>query len=134
MTIPMPHCSHTRRTEHGFTLLEVLVATAILAIALAAVLRASGASTSHAGELRTRVLADGVAQSRLALHAALNEFPSIGVQEGEDTQAGQRLLWREEVSETPNPAFRRMEISITAPDDPQHVLRKITGFLTSHPR
>ncbi len=130
----MRQSPHVNRTGQGFTLLEVLVAMAILAIALAAVLRASGASTLHAEALRSRVLADWVAQNRLALHAARGEFPAVGMQDGEETQAGQRLLWHEEVSETPNPAFRRMEVTVTAPDDPQHVLRKLTGFLTAHPR
>ncbi len=120
--------------EHGFTLLEALVAMAILAIALAAALRASAGSTSHVHDLRTRLLADWVAQNRLALHAARNDFPASGQQEGDETQAGQRLHWHEEVSDTPNPAFRRMEITVTAPDDPKHALRTLTGFLTAHPR
>lgn len=120
--------------QRGFTLLEVLVALAILAIALAAVLRASGASTNHATDLRLRLLADWVAQNRLALHAAHNDFPPGGIQEGEDTEAGQLFRWREEISDTPNPAFRRIVITVTSPDDARHVLRKLTGFMNSHPR
>ncbi len=118
----------------GFTLLETLVALAILAVALAAALRAAGASTSHVDDLRTRLLADWVAQNRWAVHAARGDYPSVGSQDGEDTQAGVRLLWHEEVSSTPNPAFRRLEITVLAPDDPKHVLRKLTGFLTLYRR
>lgn len=125
----------TRSTpQHGFTLLESLVALAILAIALAAALRAAGASTAHADDMRTRLLADWVAQNRYALHVANGDYPSVGMQDGEDTQAGVRLLWHEEVSSTPNPAFRRMEISVAAPDDPKHVLRKLVCFLTLYRR
>ena len=120
--------------QRGFTLLEVLVALAILAIALAAVLRATGASTNHAGDLRARVLADWVAQNRLALHAARNDFPAPGTLDGEEIEAGQHLLWHEEIRETPNPAFRRIEITVAAPDDPKYELRHLIGFLNSHPR
>ena len=119
---------------HGFTLLETLVALAILAIAMAAILRAAGAEIRHTEELRLRLLADWTAQNRLALHAARGDWTGIGSQDGEDTQAGIRLLWHEEVSSTPNPAFRRMEVSVFTADDPNHALRKLSGFLVAQRR
>lgn len=122
------------RTHKGFTLLETLVALAILAIALAAVMRATGASTSHADAMRMRVLADWVAQNRLAQHAARGEFLPPGNQSGEETQAGIRLLWKEEVGVTPNPAFRRIEVSVYSPDDPEFALRRLSGFLVQQRR
>ena len=115
--------------SQGFTLLESLVALAILAIALAAVMRATGAGTNNADAMRMRVMADWVAQNRLAQHAALCDFPPPGIQNGEETQAGVRLLWKEEVSVTPNPSFRRIEVSVTTPEDKEYSLRRLIGFL-----
>lgn len=126
--------ARTRPPQRGFTLLETLVALAILAIAMAAILRAAGAETRHTEELRLRVLADWVAQNRLASHAARGDWISIGTQNGEETQAGIRLLWREDISSTPNPAFRRIEVSVFMPDDAQHALRKLTGYLVQQRR
>jgi general secretion pathway protein I len=120
--------------QRGFTLLETLVALAVLAIALAAILRVAGAETRHTEELRLRLLADWVAQNRLALHTARGDWLSLGFQNGEETQAGIRLLWQEEISATPNPAFRRIEVGVYTPDDPQHALRKLTGFLVEYRR
>lgn len=131
---PPPCEDSPRPRQHGFTLLETLVALAILAIALAAILRTAGAETRHTEELRLRLLADWVAQNRLALHAARGDWINIGTQNGEDTQAGIRLLWREEISTTPNPAFRRIEVGVFSPDDEQHALRKLTGFLVEQRR
>lgn len=118
----------------GFTLLETLVALAILAIAMAAVARASGGNTQHVEAMRTRLLADWVAQNRLALHTARGDWLPVGVQSGEETQADMRLIWREEINGTPNPAFRRIDISISSPDEPQFSLRKLSGFLVADAR
>lgn len=118
----------------GFTLLETLVALAILAIALAAVMRATAAGTNHAEAMRMRVLADWVAQNRLAQHAARGDFLPPGIQNGEETQAGMRLMWKEEIGVTPNPSFRRIEVSVYLPDEPDYALRRLTGFLVQRRR
>ena len=129
-----PASRFRRSCQRGFTLLETLVALAILAISLAAVLRAAGAETRHVEELRSRTLASWVAQNRLALHAARGDWITVGIQNGEDTQAGIRLLWKEEIIATPNPAFRRIEVTVFEPEDEKHVLRKLVGFLVEQRR
>jgi len=129
----MTYIKYNQRLR-GFTLLETLVALAILAIALAAVMRATGAGINHAEAMRMRVLADWVAQNRLALHAARGDFLSPGIQNGEETQAGVRLMWKEDIGVTPNPAFHRIEVSVYSPDDPEYALRRLTGFLAQQRR
>lgn len=114
---------------NGFTLLETLVAMAILAISLAAVMRATGGGINHAEAMRLRVLADWVAENRLAQHAAACDFFSPGFQNGEESQAGVRLLWKEEIGVMPNPSFRRIEVSVYKPEEPEYALRRLVGFL-----
>src|SRR5256885_498304 len=55
-----------RRASRGFTLIEILVALAIIAVALAAGLRALSQSIDSAGALKQRTLALWVAQNRIA--------------------------------------------------------------------
>lgn len=120
--------------QSGFTLLEVLVALFILAITMAAVSRTSSSSIHHVDAMRTHVMADWIAQNRLALHQARNDWPAPGIQTGEEAQAGQTFPWQEEVIATPNPTMRRIIVSVYAPDDVKHSLRELTGYLVQYPR
>lgn len=120
--------------QSGFTLVEVLVALFILAITMAAVSRTASSSIHHAEALRTRITADWVAQNRLALHQARGDWLPTGIQSGEEEQAGQNYPWREEIIATPNPTMRRIVVRVSAPDDKQHTLRELSGYLVQYPR
>jgi len=122
------------RTQNGFTLLEVLIALFILAITMAAVSRTASSSVHHVDALRTRVIADWVAQNRLALHQARGDWLPPGIQTGEEAQAGQSYRWQEDVIATPNPTMRRIVVSVYAPEDKTHKLRELTGYLVQYPR
>jgi general secretion pathway protein I len=125
---------NTPYSERGFTLLESLVALAILAIALAAVLRATSASTTHVDALRQRLLSDWVAQNRIAFHTGRGDWLPVGTQQGEEVQAGVKFLWKETISTTPNPSFRRIEVGVSSNEDPDHALRHLSGYLAEFPR
>lgn len=126
--------THRRPPCGGFTLIEVLVALFILAITMAAVSRTASSSIHHVDALRTRVIADWVAQNRLALHQARNNYPPPGIQTGEEQQAGQTYPWREEVIATPNPTMRRIVVNVYAPDDAKQSLRELNGYLVLYSR
>jgi general secretion pathway protein I len=121
-------------SQKGFTLLEVLVALFILAITMAAVSRTASSSIQHVDAMRTRVIADWVAQNRLATHQARGDYPAPGIQTGEEAQAGQNYPWQEEIIATPHPTMRRIIVNVYAPDDAKHSLRELTGYLVQYPR
>lgn len=117
------------RQHGGFTLLEVLVALAILAVTLAAATRAANLMTDSASEVKQRTLATWVAQNQLAQHAALGDWPETGIKAGTAEQAGLRFNWEERVAGTPNAAFRRMEIRVFAGGHPDRYLAQLVGYL-----
>jgi general secretion pathway protein I len=121
------------RPGGGFTLVEVLGALAIVSIALLAALRAAGQGTNAVGELRMRLFAGWVAQNRLAEHRGRGEFLPVGIARGTQSQGGVDLAWREEVIATPNSAFRRLDIFVSAPADESRALAHLTGFVVRPP-
>jgi len=116
----------------GFTLIEVLVALAILAIALAAAARATSVATLGAEETRLRALATWVAQNRIAELQAINAFPSVGSASGLSSMGGAEFEWRQLTSETPNTAFRKITVTVTRPGVAQ-TLVTINAFLVRPP-
>lgn len=99
--------------RRGFSLLEVLVALTVIAIALVALVKLSGVSAQASGALAARIEARWVAQNHLALARARRAWPDQGSRAGEATMNRRRFSWQEVVSETPNPNFRKLEIEVT---------------------
>jgi len=120
-----------RDKSSGFTLVEVLVAMTIVAVSLFAALRVATQGTSHVDELRSRLFAGWVAADRLAEHRARGDWLAIGVLTGSQRQGNIELGWREQVSGTPNPAFRRIDVYVFAPAQPAHVLAHVAGFVVN---
>jgi general secretion pathway protein I len=120
-----------RRGGNGFTLVEVLVALAIVAVALAAGMRALAQSADGASTLKARTLALWVAQNRLANAQLANPAPSSGTFEGDAVEAGLRFRYRETVTATPNSAFRRIDIAVALPEQPDYALARLVGYLGS---
>ena len=82
--------SCVRRAAQGFTLVEILVALAVLAIALTATARSLGAAIDTTAALRDRTLARWVAEDRLAQLELSREWPDLDVKEGDADMAGAR--------------------------------------------
>ena len=122
----IPECSK------GFTLIEVLVALTILGIALAAASRAASVATDSAREARLRTIATWVAQNRIAELTAMRIFPSTGTTNGRAQMAGIDFEWQQLTSETPNTAFRKIELNILRPGDTQS-LTTMNAYLTRPP-
>jgi general secretion pathway protein I len=112
----------------GFTLLEILVALAVLAIALVATARGMGAAVDTTAALRDRTLARWVAEDRLAELELRKAWPALDVKEGDADMGGRAFRWREQTSATPVARMRRVEVSVLEPgaDTP---LARLTGFL-----
>ena len=119
--------------DSGFTLIEVLVALAIISIALLASLRVAGGTTNNVAELRARLLADWVAENVLAEQGARGTWLPLGMQRGTQRQASMEFTWQENITSTPNVRFRRVDIRVFVAQEETHALAHLVGFMVQPP-
>jgi general secretion pathway protein I len=101
-----------RRPECGFTLIEVLVALAIVAIALAAGVRSSAALTRNAERQSDLLLAQLCAENALVNIRLSRQMPPVGDNTSACQQGGSELGVTLSVRPTPNPNFLRVEARV----------------------
>ncbi len=121
---------HSGERVVGFTLIEILVAVAILAVALAATTRAASVATDGAVQTRQRLLATWAAENRLAELRARAVFPDPATSTFSTAEGGLALGVEETVSETPNSTLRRVDLAVTDANDPARVLARLTGYVS----
>ena len=109
--------------ETGFTLLEVLVALAVVAIALAALVTAATGQLRISERTRDKTVAGWVAANVLTDLKLHERFPEPGERSGVVTMANQRFSWRALVQTTVESDLRRIDLRVSlkiegAPDQP----------------
>lgn len=94
----------------GFSLLEMLVALSVFALAALALLHLTGEAARSAVRVEERTLGGVVAENR-AVEAVAAPRPPMGVSDGVDRLAGRDWAWRREVAATEDPALLRVAVT-----------------------
>ena len=101
-----------RRRIDGFTLLEVMVAVAILAISLTALLGLKNRDLANEGLSRELTSATLLGRQTL-MEAGLKGFPPLGEESGAYDEAGVGYRWRRVVTGTPFESVREIRVTVT---------------------
>ncbi|MFN7726866.1 MAG: type II secretion system minor pseudopilin GspI [Rubrivivax sp.] len=105
------------QARRGFTLVEVLVALAIVAVALAAGMRAASALTDNAQRLADVSAAQWCAENQLTNLRLARSLPGIGEASFDCEQLGRSYKGLLKTQGTPNPNFRRVDAVVSDAND-----------------
>ena len=105
--------ARSKRQPSGFTLIEVLVSLAIVAIALVAGLQATSALTRNALRQSDVLLGQMCAENELVRMRLSRQLPDVGDNSLPCEQGGRVLQVTTSVRPTPNPQFRRVDAQVS---------------------
>jgi general secretion pathway protein I len=114
--------------NRGFTLIEVMVALAIVAFSLATVAASLGQMIDTASAMRERTYASWIAQNKIAEMRLANVIPEVTATSGELDYADTEWAWRAVVSETGVENLFRVDVTVSYPGSPDGI-RTVSGFI-----
>jgi len=111
----------------GFSLIEMLVATAILSLTTVALLEGQAGSMRITSDLQNQAIASIVADSRMSIAQGSAGLPQPGRYSGSQEQFGTLYHWTENVRFLPNNDMLVIEVAVLGPEKTR-LLVKRTGF------
>ncbi len=123
-----------RQSELGLTLIEVLIALAILSIALTAVIKSTSQHIKNTIYLQNRMIATWVGTYVInSIRIGVIKIPNAPDQLSEENQTlGQNFTWEAMLDSTPNPRIKRISVDVYNPLD-QHKLAHLESYLYAPP-
>jgi general secretion pathway protein I len=123
----MADARHHTAGEAGFSLIELLVAVAVLSLAAVTMLEHQSQAIGVTSLVEQRALASIVAENRMALALGHTQPPPSGVQTGQESQMGAAFAWRQTVRPAPGGDLMIVDIRVTrAGEDAE--LAALTGY------
>ncbi len=114
----------------GFTLLEVMVALFVVAIALGGAIKVMGAAAQNSSRLSDRTFAQWVALNQIASLKITKEWPDFDEVKGESEMASRKWKWIQKTIKTEDENVKRVEVSVTLADDTNgNPFATVIGFL-----
>ena len=116
-------------TQTGFTLIEIMVALAIITITLGAIIENTTASNSNVQYLRDKTIAGWVAMNQISLVRAKRQWSAASTKKGSVEMAGREWSWVLKIQNTDDANVRRLDIAVYSDEDDRQSLATMTGFL-----
>lgn len=118
----------SRRQHKGFTLIEVVIALAVIAISLAAVINGVGKNVSNAAYLRDKTLAHWVALNKVAEIQLIETELEVSDKSGKSELAERNWEWSVNISNTEIETIKRLVVKVR-PEDEEGDLATVTAYV-----
>lgn len=129
--VTYPSNSSRRKTQRGFTLLEVLIALSIIAITLGALIKTSSDQTANVDYLKQKTIAHWVAMNELNKLLLEKQWPSVGKSKDSIEMARHEWFWQREVLKTASPDTRQVIFTVFSDADHNRSVGRLIGYVTN---
>ncbi len=119
-----------RSVAPGFTLLEVVVALAVVALGIIAAFNLIVQISAGSLHMKEKTFAGWIASNEITRLRLSGDFPGVSQFDGDVEFAGSTYRWRATVSETGVDDLRRIDMDVAYVDDPGTVIGRSVGFVS----
>lgn len=126
-----PICGSSKKTS-GFTLVEVMVAMLIVAVAISSLLFQMTSTIDNTAYLRDQTIAQWVALNQLELVYLENQQTNTLLEKersGSEIMAGREWYWRIKPIQTAADGFLQLEVSVRAAANDETSVVTVTGMI-----
>jgi len=103
---------HALKNNHGFTLIEIIIALVVISVALGAVISTTASSVDHGSHIKEKTIALWVAKNHITELSISKQWPAAGQQSQKVSMAGKDWFLNNKIIQTPDENIRRMELSV----------------------
>lgn len=121
--------ARTRFSVRGFTLIEMMVAMAVLAVGMGAIIKGAAENARNASYLRDKEIARWVATNQLTEMQVLQEWGTNSTPKGDVEMFNVRWYWSAKIQKVQDPDLRRVDVQVRRDKSSTSSLYTITGFI-----
>jgi len=119
---------HTQRSRSGFTLLEIMIALAVVSISFVVLLGLRNRDISLASYSRNITVSTLLARQKIT-EVSVEGFPELGFSEGGFGETYPKFKWRQEVKQTPFEMVRELDLSVVWKEGRREEVSRFTVYL-----
>ena len=124
------HSKTNHQKNKGFTLIEVMLAMAIFAIAGVALLGVADNNYRHISHLEDQMFANWVASNQLVEASLDTSWPPKNNKKGDVEMAGRKWYWQQKVLATASKDLRAVVMEVRLNKDDELITASLTTYLS----